>query len=179
MRPRVLNLLQHPRPSWVGWQPALGWALLGAGLALLAGGWLQAQRAHWQQEHRHWKAQMALHSAAQQRERQAREHAHVRSQQQALWRSGQAQQQRVLALQEALQREADQGLRLTRWQADGQHLWLHGLWPQAESGWALQARLSQVLGQDWTLHSMGTGPHGVAWSLQTPWPLASAPGAAP
>lgn len=181
MRPRALNLLHHPRQPWARWRQPLGWGLLGVGLALLAGGWLQAQRAELQQAHRHWTAQMAQHSAEQKRQRQVREQDRVQAQQQAFGRSVQAQQHQVLALQEALQREADQGLRLTRWQADGQHLWLQGQWPQAESWPALQARLTQALGQGWTLHSMATGPsgQGVAWTLQTPWPTASAPGAQP
>lgn len=181
MRPSALNLLRHPRPGAVAWRQHLGWGLAGMALPLLLGAWLQAQHSDWSAQLQQERRQQAQQHAELQSQRALREQQRLQAQQQAAWQALQTQQQRVLALQLALQREAEQGLRLARWQADGQRLLVQGQSLQPESVPDVQARLGQALGQRWALVELAAGPadEGVSWSLETPWPPASAPRGAP
>ena len=181
MRPSALNLLRHPRTGAVAWRQQLVWGLAGMALPLLLGAWLQAQHGDWSTQLQQERRQQAQQQAERQRQRALRDQEQLQGQRQAVWQTLQAQQQRVLALQLALQREAEQGVRLTRWQADGQRLRLQGQSLQPEHVPDLQARLGQTLGQRWALVELTAGPadEGVSWSLETPWPPASAPRGAP
>lgn len=181
MSSRALNLLQHPRREWPVDGPQLRWGLLGAGLTLGLGWLLQAQHSDLLQEQQHWKQQLSVQAQQQSQQRALHERQRVLAEQQALWRNVLDQDRQRLALQAALQREADQGLRLARWQADGQRLWLQGQLPQTEALPGLQARLGQALGQSWTLQSLGAGgaPSGLLWTLEAPWPPASTSRATP
>lgn len=181
MRPGKLNLLNHPRKALLPWRRYLLWGVPSFVGMLLLGGWIQAQHSELQQQHRHWTEQLALQDKRLNQQRAQREQQQAQAQAQAIWQGIKVRQQRLLAVQELLQQEAEQGMRLMRWQADGQRQWLQGHWPQARGLTAFQERLSQALGQTWTLQSLNGGQTAgaVGWTLEAPWPAALASGAAP
>jgi len=176
-----LNLLRYPRRPGLQWRPQAPWLVCG----LLCGGLCAAALQSLHEDGLHQRQRLAREQAqlAAQHERLQAERAQAQrlAQQQVRWRELQWQQQRIVALQEALQSEAEQGLRLSRWQADGQRLLLQGQWLQAQDLPALQTRLGQVLGQGWHLHSLGSGGSGATmqWTLETAWPSASSAGPRP
>lgn len=167
-----LNLLRHPgRPGVLCW-PLAPWLVLGFLCGAFCAAWMQSLHEDGVRQRQRQASDRARLAAQQERQQAARAQARTLVQQQAQWQALQAQQQRIVAVQEALQREAGQGLRLSAWQADGQRLLLQGQGPQIQDLPALQARLGQVLGQGWSLHSLGSGPSAAAvhWTLETPWP---------
>ncbi|MEN9889327.1 MAG: hypothetical protein RL559_1364 [Pseudomonadota bacterium] len=176
-----LNVLRHPRRRSAWAWPHLPWFWVG----LLCGG-LCVAGLHLRHEATAQQRQQQAHAqalAAQQQARQlaARQQVQRGAQQQAHAQAVQAQQQRMVALQDVLQVEAERGLRLSRWQADGQRWALQGQLPSAQDVATLQTRLGQALGQGWSVQSLGAGPAsvGVLWSLETPSPSAHATGAKP
>ena len=167
-----LNLLRHPRRLWAPWLPLAPWLALGCLCGGLCAAWLQSLHEYGLRERQRLASEQARLAAQTERQQAARAQAHLLAQQQARWRELQVQQQRIVALQDALQSEAEQGLRVSRWQADGQRLLLQGQGPQAQDWPALQARLGQVLGQGWHLQSLGSdlSAASVLWTLETAWP---------
>lgn len=176
-----LNLLRHPRRPGVWCLPHAPWLALGLVCGGMCAAGLQSLHEDSLRQRQRTAGEQARLAAQLERQQAARAQAHKLAQQQAQWHALQAQLQRIVAVQDALQREAGQGLRLSAWQADGQRLLLQGQGPQTQDLPALQARLGQVLGQGWSLHSLGSGPSAAAvqWVLETPWPGASTAGPQP
>lgn len=179
MTGRPLNLLRHPRrlPGWRSdWlRPVL---LAGCAGALAGGAWgawqhqrldtLLAQQAHLQQ-----RLQVQLEQQARVSAHQARQH--LQQAQRVRAQDWQRQRQQLQALHAALAAQAPAaGLRVERWQGDGQKLLLQGWLPRAQAIPALLAQLSSAWPQPWQLHqladrSAGVDPGGLDLVLEAPW----------
>lgn len=183
MKLQGLNLLRHPRKRWLWWLQAGHWRALAAGvmLAAMLSAWWPSWHTDLLRQREHLQQQLAAQAEQQKRASAARAQARQQAQQEAWWRDVLGQQQRWLDLHMALQTEGAQGLRLLRWQADGQRMLLLGQWPDAEALPGLQARLGRAVGQAWALQRLDASATGAGWvwALETPWPLASAPRGGP
>lgn len=159
-----LNLLRHPRRL-----PLLGWPVLGRVLAggvagvLCASGWgLWSQTRLAQTRSLQQQLQAELQAQARSRSQASAEAAQARLQQRALARDAQwrLQRERLQQLHGLLAQEArDGGLRLQRWQGDGQRIELQAWLPHTQGLPALQARLSGPAPQglsDWAVQSLGS-----------------------
>lgn len=184
----ALNLLRYPRrgPVWgtLQWRPLLVAGLLGA---LLGGFWAAGQ--HWRLAQ--LRAQVAqLQMQVQDRLRQQSVAAARRAQaqlQQAVQTRAQdwgQQQAQGLRLHAALDEQSHAlGLRVMRWQNDGQQLLMQGWLPRAQDVPALLSALSAAGPPLWTLLSLASPAApgqdgreaGVDVLLQAPWSAAESP----
>lgn len=170
-----LNLLRHPR-RWHRLESEQTRAALLAFLAGLLVGcaglvclqWRHAQlldqRAQLQMQSQALTRQQAQHTAAKERSRlQTQWHTRARA-----W---QAQRALLRQLHAALAAQADStGLRLLRWQGDGNKLVLQAWLPRAETVPQLLSQLSAAARPGWTLQSLAERPDaGVDLVLEAPW----------
>jgi hypothetical protein len=181
----ALNLLRYPRRTvWVN-KPVVLQLLFGilAGVLCVSawGLWGQSRYSHGLQLREQLQASARVQAQARTEALAFAEYA--RLQQQARqrvedWRVRREQLQRLHALLSQENREI--GLRLQRWQGDGQRIQLQAWLPRAEDLPGLQARLSVIGPQTWVLHSLGhaTGA-GLQLVLESSWPKAGPPSGLP
>lgn len=168
----ALNLLRHPRRLPQMHSPQLSWAAVGllAGMLAAAGWrwWCEVQQPSWLQQSQELRARLARQAheqtaaAALAKQQRLTQQLEQRRQE---WQSAVQQQRGLHALLTEL--AVDSGLRLQRWQGDGQRMQLQGWLPDAQALASLQNRLSQSGTHTWTWQSLVSEPGGgVQWVLE-------------
>lgn len=168
-----LNLLRYPR-RW----PLVGRFTLASAVAGLCGGyllvaawglWCQHRHPDWLAQRQQLQAQLAGQTRAQAEAQAKVQHDRALQKLLAQRQEWQLVRQQLQTLHERLgELSLETGLRLQRWQGDGQRMQLQAWLPQAQSWSALQARLMAPGAQTWSLGSLtsGSGP-GVHVVLET------------
>ena len=168
-----LNLLRYPRRWQPVHSPTLAWALSGLAIGLMAavgwGLWCEHEQEAWLQQRADLRARLARQSdaeaAAAAQAQQARWLQQL-ERRRADWQAGHAQQMRLHTL--LAQASAASGLRLQRWQGDGQRMQLQGWLPGSHALTDLQALLSSSGSPTWTWQSLTAEPSGgVQWVLES------------
>lgn len=173
---RPFNLLSHPglaqqRRVFHRWWTSGAGVLVGCLLAWSWQQWQMAETQRLQLAHSQLQSEWLAHT------RQAKDAAQQQLRQrmqveQALHLQRIAMHQQAwMAVHERMQDMAKEGLRLSRLNADADHVTWHGEFSRFEAMAAARQSLAEQLGQDLALKDMSTGPASqVSFVWQTTWP---------